>query len=308
MNHIAHKVIAVSTCQVTESKLPSDIKTISNLEKYLTNLHAELQKNAGSGKSTIPTCVISYAWGNPVFEGWVRDCLDKHLCLLLGEENTFVDERNSRANDISKFTELVAKADRVIFVVTKLMREKYEKGFVQMSSFPYLSEVVAHTLVSYLMKAKLIDFSGKLLWKLDFEKKVESALTVEALQENYPCLVESRDKILAYFLDEKQGICAMYRKYPVPVLQEEISMVVNGRMRDSTKQVPALLLMEGDAKDVILPRFQSLPYVDFKAVFEGSDKEKQEECYVASFLRLIENLNPRETFSVQKSKKNEIGD
>jgi class 3 adenylate cyclase/GTPase SAR1 family protein len=79
-------------------------------------------------KITVPTCFISYAWGNSEQERWVEESLatdlqDAGIGVVLDRwENRRVGA------SVTRFVERVVKCDSVIIVGTPLYRTKYENG------------------------------------------------------------------------------------------------------------------------------------------------------------------------------------
>ena len=92
------------------------------------NVIAQWKICVASEKITVPTCFISYAWGNSEQERWVEESLASDLESV--GIKVILDKWENRhiGASVPRFVERVSKCDRVIVVGTPLYGTKYENG------------------------------------------------------------------------------------------------------------------------------------------------------------------------------------
>lgn len=102
-------------------------------------IHGEIQskfndtlqrlKTIQAKQGTMPGCFISYAWGDPENESWVRDRLAKDLIRVLGASQVLLDIKDNPGGSlVPSFTEKIIdpKTAYVLVVATTDIVEKYD--------------------------------------------------------------------------------------------------------------------------------------------------------------------------------------
>jgi len=98
---------------------------VAELRTTFEEVIYELSRLAQSTNLTIPTCFVSYAWGNTDHERWV----ERRLAMDLEKAGikVILDRwENPPGADIQRFVDRIEQADRVLIVGTKDYRRKYE--------------------------------------------------------------------------------------------------------------------------------------------------------------------------------------
>jgi len=95
-----------------------------------------------------PACFISYAWGDPYHEFWVKRFSEM---LTKAGVHIILDRSDvKRGNILSEFIKRIEEADHVIVVGTKLYLEKFNRRAVNLKNKEHVVRVEAQ-LIEYLV-------------------------------------------------------------------------------------------------------------------------------------------------------------
>ena len=107
------------------------------LSKMCTTYETALVRVKGfirnRGDTTVPTCFVSYAWGNTVHERWVLQLSDD---LRNADIDVVLDQWHNPAigSSVTRFISRIEQSDFIVVVGTPSYRQKYENKLSQYGS------------------------------------------------------------------------------------------------------------------------------------------------------------------------------